>query len=354
LGHPAAGGAEAVTHEVLRRFVAQGHDVTAFGGAWPGASGEDELDGVRILRDGTQTTVHAKAWRRFRRRLDSYDRVIDQINTIPFMTPLYVPADRRFFFIHQLAREYWWRETRGGMRLLAPVGYALEPLYLRIYRDTTGLTVSDSTRRDLARLGVRDVHVVPQAISTEALEELPPKPRGPLRLLVAGRLTPAKFIEEGISAFAEIRAGGTGAVLDVIGGGDDAYRSRLERQVAEQGLDDVRFHGHVSEDEKYELMRAAHVQLFTSHREGWGLVVSEAAAMGTPSVGYDVPGVRDSIADASLLAPCGNYRALARVAKSLWADSDRYKRVRQAAWARAQTMNGDATAAAFADVLRLD
>jgi len=161
VGHPAAGGAESVTHEVLRRFAAQGHDVTAFGGGWPGARHKDDFDGVRVLRAGAQTTVHLMAWRRFRSEIESYDRVIDQINTIPFMTPLYVPADRRFFLIFQLAREYWWRETRGAAHALAPVGYALEPLYLRLYRRTTGVTMSDSTRRDLARLGVRNVHVVP-------------------------------------------------------------------------------------------------------------------------------------------------------------------------------------------------
>jgi len=35
--------------------------------------------------------------------------------------------------------------------------------------------------------------------------------------------------------------------------------------------------------------------LVTSVREGWGLVVTEAASVGTPSYGYDVPGLRDSI-----------------------------------------------------------
>ena len=29
-------------------------------------------------------------------------------------------------------------------------------------------------------------------------------------------------------------------------------------------------------------------------REGWGLVVTQANAMGTPAIGYDVPGLRDS------------------------------------------------------------
>lgn len=41
-------------------------------------------------------------------------------------------------------------------------------------------------------------------------------------------------------------------------------------------------------------MAAAHVHIATSVREGWGLVVTEAAAVGTPTVAYDVPGLRDS------------------------------------------------------------
>ena len=95
------------------------------------------------------------------------------------------------------------------------------------------------------------------------------------------------------------------------------------------------------------------MHVFTSHREGWGLVVSEAAAMGTPSVGYDVPGVRDSIADASLLAPCGDHRALADLAENLWTDRDRYEEVRRLAWERARPMVPDKTAEAFAEALRL-
>lgn len=31
--------------------------------------------------------------------------------------------------------------------------------------------------------------------------------------------------------------------------------------------------------------------------EGWGLVVTEAAARGTPAIGFDVPGLRDSVED---------------------------------------------------------
>jgi glycosyltransferase involved in cell wall biosynthesis len=39
----------------------------------------------------------------------------------------------------------------------------------------------------------------------------------------------------------------------------------------------------------------AHVLVATTIREGWGLNVSEASAVGTPTIGYDAPGLRDSI-----------------------------------------------------------
>ena len=55
------------------------------------------------------------------------------------------------------------------------------------------------------------------------------------------------------------------------------------------------FFGRVDEETKRQLMAQAHVLIVTSVREGWGLVVDEAAAVGTPSIGYNVPGLRDSV-----------------------------------------------------------
>ena len=46
-------------------------------------------------------------------------------------------------------------------------------------------------------------------------------------------------------------------------------------------------------------MSEAHALLMTSVREGWGLVVTEANACGTPAIVYDVPGLRDSVRDES-------------------------------------------------------
>jgi len=42
-------------------------------------------------------------------------------------------------------------------------------------------------------------------------------------------------------------------------------------------------------------MSEACVLLHPASWEGWGLVITEAAVRGTPSVGFDVPGVRDAV-----------------------------------------------------------
>ncbi len=66
----------------------------------------------------------------------------------------------------------------------------------------------------------------------------------------------------------------------------------------------VTFLGRVSEEEKRERLGRAHALVATSVREGWGLVVTEAAASGTVAIGYDVAGLRDSIgASGGILTP---------------------------------------------------
>ncbi len=351
---PRAGGAETLTLEVLRRAVARGHSATWFAAESPGTPSDEILDGIRIVRRGRQWTVHARAWLWLRRRLDEFDVVVDQVNTIPFLTPLYVPKVKRRLLIFQLAREYWWRETRGPFRLVAPFGYVAEPQYLKAYRGTAAITISESTRAELIALGLEReaVTVLPMAILTPALSELTPKAE-PFRVVVIGRLTPAKFIEEGLAAFADVRAAVAGSQLDIAGGGDPTYQDALEEIVRRRGLADaVTFHGRISEVDKTELLTRAHVHLFTSHREGWGLTVNEAGARGTPTVGYSVPGVRDSVRDPRLLATLADGPAgLAQRIVALRADPTLYDELRLDAWSYARALSYEATTDAFLDAL---
>ena len=347
-GHPQRGGAEILTHEVLRRMVRRGHGVTWFSALWPGAAREEVVDGVRVVRAGRQWSVHAQAWRWLRTRAGDFDLVVDQINTIPFFTPLYVAPTRRRMLIFQTAREFWWRQTPGLFKVIAPVGYVAEPWYLRLYRRTRAITISTSTRDELVGLGIPSaaITVIPMANTFAPAPTLMPK-RGPLRVIAVGRLEPAKHVEEVLGAFFAVRRSVPDAVLDVVGSGAPEYRERLDRLVAADGRAGVTFHGRVDEARKHELMGAAHVHAFCSRREGWGLTVTEAAALGTPSVGYDVPGVRDSIADRRLLVPRGDVAGLARRIVALAGDAVLYADARTQAWDRARTLSYEATTDAF-------
>jgi glycosyltransferase involved in cell wall biosynthesis len=347
LGHPQGGGAEVMAHEIMRRLVARGHEVTCFTARYPGSAATAELDGVQIVRAGRQWTVHAQAYRWLRHRLADFDRVVDQVNTIPFFTPAYVPRAKRRLLIFQLARQYWFWQTHGPAKVIAPIGYVAEPLYLRTYRSTKTVTISQSSRDDLAALGLRDIAIVQPAL-TAPVGALGPKPAGPLRIVMLGRLSPAKRFEDGLRAAALVRRAVPDLRLDVIGDGPPHYRERLERLAGRLGIADaVTFHGRVGEERKHELLAGAHVHLFTSHREGWGLVVSEAAASGTLSVGYDAPGVRDSIADARLLARPFKPASLAERIIAVQGDGVLSERLRREAWERARALSCDRAADEF-------
>ena len=118
----------------------------------------------------------------------------------------------------------------------------------------------------------------------------PPAGKEPVPTVVfIGRLSANKRPEHAIRAFGLARPQLPEAQMWVIGSGPEEARLR---RAARPG---VSFLGHVSDEEKRERLARAHALVVTSVREGWGLVVTEAAASGTVSIGYDVPGLRDSI-----------------------------------------------------------
>ena len=59
----------------------------------------------------------------------------------------------------------------------------------------------------------------------------------------------------------------------------------------------IRVHGYLSEADKQAIVGQSLLHLNTSQGEGWGLVVLEAAALGVPTVAYDVEGLRDAVRD---------------------------------------------------------
>lgn len=247
---------------------------------------------MKIIRRGKQWTVHWMAFRWYRKqRIRSFDVVVDQVNTVPFFTPMWAPIPS-VMLIHQLAREVWWYESPFP---ISGIGYLLEPLYLRFYRRSPVITVSESTRSDLVRLGFRGpILVVPEGVTFRFCSSV--NRAAEPTFAYVGRLAPSKRIGHILQAFAEFsRATGRGSLL-LAGQGEPKYRKSLLRQARRLNIEPrVQFLGWISDERKQAVMASSYAVLMASIREGWGLAVSEANACGTPAIVYDVPGLRDSV-----------------------------------------------------------
>jgi glycosyltransferase involved in cell wall biosynthesis len=99
-------------------------------------------------------------------------------------------------------------------------------------------------------------------------------------------------------------------------------------------------------------MAAAHALLVPSVREGWGLVVSEANACGTPAIVYDVPGLRDSVRnDVTGLVVPPRPSSLARAMSRLTADPLLYASLANQARQWSATLSFEDAATSVAKVL---
>ena len=287
LSHLAAGGAEVFTEEVARALVERGHVVTLFAAAVDGEPEREVVEGVQVVRRGSRFGVY-RAARRFwsEQPPGTYDVVVDEINTRPFLTPRWVRGTPAVALIHQLAREIWSYEVPFPVSVLGR--YVLEPWWLRAYRETPAITVSASSAESLARHhGWRDITVVPEGWTPHPVPDVPKEPDPTIVFL--GRLVGMKRPLHAIEAFRLFASREPAAKLWVIGDGPLLPRLR------ERGDPGVTFLGRVSREEVLERLARAHLLVATSVREGWGLNVSEAAACGTPSIGYRVPGLVDSL-----------------------------------------------------------
>jgi glycosyltransferase involved in cell wall biosynthesis len=290
--NPRAGGAEALTFEVARRLATAGHSVEWFAASFPGAPTEETLDGVRVVRAGRQWTVHWHAFNHYRKSLrDRFDLVIDEVNTMPFFTPLWAGIPM-VTLIFQLAREVWWYESPIPINV---IGYALEPVYLRVYRDKPVITISKSTEQDLRKLGFRGpITIMP--IGIEEVHSIQASKATTPTFLYVGRMAPSKRLGHMVRALAQFRRATGNGSLWLVGSGSEGYQRSLRQLARRLNVEQsVWFCGRVTDEEKHHLMTQANVLLMTSVREGWGLVVTEANACGTPAVVYDVPGLRDSV-----------------------------------------------------------
>ena len=293
--HPSAGGAEQYAWQVAVGLLARGASVWYLTARAPGQSRRERRDGVRIVRAGSRMSVYPRAlgWLAAHRR--SFDVVIDCQNGIPFFTPWVLP--RR---VPVLCVMHHVHDAQFGVHfspVMAAIGRFLEgPVARRTYRRHACVAVSESTvtaMRDRLRW-TGPIHVVPNGLPADCFE----RPGAPTQaeattLTCVGRLVAHKRVERVLDVAERLP---DGASVEVIGRGPAA--AGLAAEITARGLADrVRLRGFLPEADKRVAVAGSVLHLNTSQGEGWGLCVLEAAALGVPTVAYDVDGLRDAVRD---------------------------------------------------------
>ena len=287
--HPQGGGTGTNLYGQISRWVAWGHRVSVIACSYPGAQPHEQLsERLEIHRVGGRSTVFPRAiWKQWRGLVPDPDVVLEVINGISFLTPLWLRKPRAAL-VHHVHRQHYVEEM-GPKGKLAAFLLETAPLSL-LYRGTRFLTISEATAEELAAHGIPRDRIEVDYIGVELERYRPGQRSEQPTLLFLGRLKRYKRIE----VVLDVLEGVPCAVLDLAGDGD--HRETLEAEVARRGLRDrVRMHGHVDEEQKLALLQRSWVNLTASSAEGWCLSVMEAAACATPSAALAVGGLPESI-----------------------------------------------------------
>jgi glycosyltransferase involved in cell wall biosynthesis len=114
-------------------------------------------------------------------------------------------------------------------------------------------------------------------------------------VLFLGRLTRDKGVADLVQAFTVLAERYLNLGLVMAGPDEGELENLQEMLVGKKGQERVWFPGGTRQPERY--FAAADVFCLPSYREGFGIVILEAAATGLPTVGSDIYGVRDAIVD---------------------------------------------------------
>jgi glycosyltransferase involved in cell wall biosynthesis len=307
--NPLAGGAEVHLHKIFEAIARKGNSVTLLCSSFPGSLPEETINGINVVRRGGRSLFNFRFMVEYllHYRTQPFDIVVDDMNKIPFFSPLIVTKPI-YGVTHHLFGKSIFLETN---LLIASYVYAMERVAVALYkrRRIPFIVGSPSTERELLEAGFRrdDIALVNYGVD-HSMHNLEGASKSATPLIgYFGRLKKYKSVEQLLQALPSVVARVPQLKVLIIGEGDD--RPRLEAIARELHLQHVvEFLGFVSEETKKDLLQKMWFKVTTSSKEGWGLTVLEANACGTPVIASNVEGLRDAVRDGEtgLLYEFGN------------------------------------------------
>jgi glycosyltransferase involved in cell wall biosynthesis len=289
------GGAERWYRNLAEALAGAGHDVTYLTLRQWEAGEEPQIRGVRVIAVGPRMELYIQGRRRIRPplrfgagvllHLARHGRRYDVVHTasFPYFSLLAAAAARRHGRYELVAdwHEVWsagyWRDYLGGA---GAIGIAVQRACARVHQRAFCFSQLHAAR--LRAEGLRGPLTVLEGEYAGPL--VGEEPLEPERLVVfAGRMIPEKrapLVVDAV-ALAAARIDGLHAILFGAGPDHDAVVARIAALAI---ADRITAPGFVAGEQVHEALRRALCMILPSSREGYGMIVVEAAAVGTPSI----------------------------------------------------------------------
>jgi len=304
--NPDMGGSEIYFYELAKRWVKNGNQVNWFSPMFKNSLKEEEIDGIKFIRGGRKYTGYIYSMFNYLKSSKDFDIVIDVENGIPFFSPLYIKNKKVFLHIHHIHKDVWFKQMPLPIAL---IGYILETKFMPlVYKNKQIITLSKSSYDEIIK---EKISKLEPKIINPGIEfykhKKAQKSKNPT-ILFLNRIKKYKGIDTLLKATKELK--NNNIIFWIAGDGD--YLEKSKRYIKYNNLNNVILFGRISEEKKCELMQKAWIFVNPSYKEGWGIVNIEANYFGTPVIGSNVQGIKDSVIDGKtgLLFEYGNHKDL--------------------------------------------
>lgn len=333
--NPYLGGGDIYINELAKGCAKRGHSVTFLSSRFPGSCTYENVENLHVIRLGSNFTLVFKFFIFYFLHLrGQFDVVVEEIlggPRIPFFGSLYM-KERIVGIIQEKHKEIFFQQF--SFPIAASLSL-LERILVLLNRNKQLIVNSSRTKEDLIEMGYKaeNLHIVHPGLPNYFfdLHSEGFSSRKPMVLCLT-KIRRYKLIDDAVRAIEKVHKKLNNCELVIAGRTNEVeleYEDELNQLVDKLNIRGiVHFEKNICESRKINLLKQSRALVLPSAIEGFGIVVIEANACGTPAIVSDrVPADAAKDGYNAAVFPCHDLDSLSEEIISLLSDEARWNRI---------------------------